>query len=135
MVLIRPISESPWLLNNHAVERGRLEIGRYLLDVELGPGVKVDYALGEVGIGGVENAAVVHEGRIGSVEVEGHSVYIAGNRSGFLEYTSGGCIVPEATSSILRFWKFEIASRSVFENPAGVHGGTSLQYESSSIEA
>ena len=63
---------------------------------------------------------MVHESRVLTVKIKGRPMNVTDHRSRFLEKTSGGGIVPDASPTLLRFGELEMASRSLFQSMAGV---------------
>jgi hypothetical protein len=63
---------------------------------------------------------MVHEGGVGTVQIQRRSVNVPYHCTGFLVQTSSGGIIPEAPSTLLRFGELEVTARRALEGMAGI---------------
>ena len=63
---------------------------------------------------------MIHEGGVRAVQVKRLTVDVAHRGPGLFKQTSGGCIVPEAPSTLLRFGELEMATGCALEGMTGI---------------
>ena len=93
--------------------------------------------IGEFLIRCEECAPVVHEGRIGPIQIQAVAEDVSGYAARLCEEAGGRREVPEAAAAVLRLWKLEVACGRRPEHTAGVHdragGGVVLDASESHV--
>ena len=67
---------------------------------------------------------MIHEGGVRAVQVKRFTMDAAHRGSGLFKQTSGGCIVPEASTTLLQFGELEMATGRALESMTGIEDGT-----------
>jgi len=63
---------------------------------------------------------MVHEGGVGTIEVEWFAVDVAHHGTCFLEKAGGSGVIPKAPPALLRFGELEMTSRGTLKGMAGI---------------